>query len=94
MLGRAEAHERRRSPVADVWRLARTGVAHVPEDRGLFFDLTAAENLRLGRPRARRRRVPMEQILDLVPRAREGARTARPACCRAASSRCWRWPGP
>jgi branched-chain amino acid transport system ATP-binding protein len=34
-----------------VWRLARRGVAHVPEDRGLFFDLTAAENLRLGRPR-------------------------------------------
>ena len=41
-------HHRRRVTVADVWRLARLGVAHVPEDRGLFFDLTAAENLRLG----------------------------------------------
>jgi branched-chain amino acid transport system ATP-binding protein len=28
-------------------RLARRGVALVPEDRGLFFDLTVAENLRL-----------------------------------------------
>lgn len=27
---------------------ARRGLAHVPEDRGLFFDLTTAENLRLG----------------------------------------------
>jgi branched-chain amino acid transport system ATP-binding protein len=44
-------HGGRRTSVAGVWRLARRGVAHVPEDRGLFFDLTAAENLRLGRPR-------------------------------------------
>ncbi len=28
-------------------RIARRGVAHVPEDRGLFFDLTVRENLRL-----------------------------------------------
>jgi len=59
-------HERRRVTVANVWRLARTGVAHVPEDRGLFFDLTAAENLRLGRPR-RGDAVPMDQILTWFP---------------------------
>jgi branched-chain amino acid transport system ATP-binding protein len=29
-------------------KVARRGVAHVPEDRSLFFDLTVAENLRLG----------------------------------------------
>ena len=29
-------------------RLCRLGVAHVPEDRGLFFDLTVAENLEFG----------------------------------------------
>jgi branched-chain amino acid transport system ATP-binding protein len=29
-------------------KIARRGVAHVPEDRSLFFDLTVAENLRLG----------------------------------------------
>lgn len=31
-----------------VHRIARTGIAHVPEDRSLFFQLTVAENLRLG----------------------------------------------
>ena len=59
-------HERRRVRVADVWQLARRGVAHVPEDRGLFFDLTAAENLRLGRPR-RADAVPMDQLLTWFP---------------------------
>ena len=29
-------------------RLARAGLAHVPEDRSLFFQLTVKENLRLG----------------------------------------------
>lgn len=33
--------------------LARSGLLHVPEDRGLFFDLTVAEHLRLGRRRGR-----------------------------------------
>ena len=28
--------------------VARRGLAHVPEDRSLFFQLTVAENLRLG----------------------------------------------
>ena len=59
-------HERRRVTVADVWQLSRRGVAHVPEDRGLFFDLTAAENLRLGRP-TRGPVVPMDQILGWFP---------------------------
>jgi branched-chain amino acid transport system ATP-binding protein len=30
-------------------QIARMGVAHVPEDRSLFFQLTVRENLRLGR---------------------------------------------
>ena len=41
---------RRRARPGEVAARARRGVAHVPEDRGLFFDLTTAENLRLGRP--------------------------------------------
>lgn len=56
----------RRRPGAAPWSLARRGLAHVPEDRSLFFDLTAAENLRLGR----RRRGPgldLEQVLDWFP---------------------------
>jgi branched-chain amino acid transport system ATP-binding protein len=65
VLGRSTG-PRRRNPVAEVWRRARTGVAHVPEDRGLFFDLTVAENLRLGRP-ARGEGVPLDQILGWFP---------------------------
>jgi branched-chain amino acid transport system ATP-binding protein len=61
--------DRRRPTVSAVWKLARTGVAHVPEDRGLFFDLTAAENLRLGRPRGRGRAqcVTDEELFSWFP---------------------------
>jgi branched-chain amino acid transport system ATP-binding protein len=34
-----------------VHKIARSGLAHVSEDRSLFFQLTVAENLRLGAPR-------------------------------------------
>jgi branched-chain amino acid transport system ATP-binding protein len=46
-----EQHRRRRIRTAGVWKSARGGLAHVPEDRGLFFDLTVAEHLRLARRR-------------------------------------------
>lgn len=62
----ASVHTSRRPGIADVWRLARKGVAHVPEDRGLFFDLTAAENLELGRPR-RGASVDTDQLLAWFP---------------------------
>jgi branched-chain amino acid transport system ATP-binding protein len=45
-------------------RLARQGLAHVPEDRALFYELTARENLRLG---AARRKADLEQVLRLFP---------------------------
>jgi len=41
--------------------LARVGLAHVPEDRSLFFDLTTRENILLGR----RRRQPGDVAEDL-----------------------------
>ena len=44
--------QRRRGTAAAV-RLARAGLCHVPEDRGLFADLTVAEHLRLSHPRKR-----------------------------------------
>lgn len=47
---------RRRVRAADVAGLARRGVAHVSEDRALFAELTAAENLRLAVGPSRRRR--------------------------------------
>ncbi len=40
------------------WRIARLGVAHVPEGRGVFADLTVEDNLRLAlRSRTGRRQV-------------------------------------
>lgn len=45
--------------------LARAGVGHVPEDRALFFGLTAAENVKLGARRGDRRAV--EEALSLFP---------------------------
>ena len=44
-------------------RLARAGLAHVPEDRSLFFQLTVRENLRLGAPGA----AAVNQALDYFP---------------------------
>jgi branched-chain amino acid transport system ATP-binding protein len=34
-------------------KIARSGLSHVPEDRSLFFQLTVAENLRLGAARGK-----------------------------------------
>jgi branched-chain amino acid transport system ATP-binding protein len=55
----------------DPSKIARRGVAHVAEDRSLFFDLTVEENIllgvtnsRLGRPRA------FEKAYDLFPALR------------------------
>ena len=69
---------RRRMVVRDVWRRARGGVAHVPEDRGLFYDLTVAENLRLGTPSGRSTRgrrpdaepMPLDAVLEWFPALR------------------------
>jgi branched-chain amino acid transport system ATP-binding protein len=73
VLGRAVAEPRRvRLPGAPsatgVWRRARDGVAHVPEDRSLFFGLTVAENLRVARHR--RDHVALDDVLDLFPALR------------------------
>lgn len=53
------------------YRLARRGVALVPEDRALFHDLTTAENLRLGRHGRRRGRHDHDEVLDLLPELRK-----------------------
>ena len=45
--------------------VARSGVALVPEDRGLFFQLTVAENLRLHHHKAST--VPVEQVMEYFP---------------------------
>jgi branched-chain amino acid transport system ATP-binding protein len=49
---------------------ARLGVAHVPEDRSLFFDLTVGENLRLGARTRERRASSIDTAMDLFPTLR------------------------
>jgi branched-chain amino acid transport system ATP-binding protein len=46
------------------YRVAQRGLAHVPEDRSLFFDLTARENLRLG---GRSRRSDLATVVRYFP---------------------------
>jgi branched-chain amino acid transport system ATP-binding protein len=60
------------------YRIARRGLAHVAEDRSLFFDLTVDENIRLGLTGGRRERsVAYERALALFPAlAPLGQRTA------------------
>ena len=48
--------------------VARRGLAHVPEDRSLFFDLTVDENIRLGLTGDRRsRREAHDRAMELLP---------------------------
>ncbi len=58
--------------------IARRGLAHVPEDRSLFFDLTVDENLRLGLTgRRAARRAARDRAMDLLPALRPlGSRKA------------------
>jgi branched-chain amino acid transport system ATP-binding protein len=59
----------RRARTTRVVELARAGLAHVPEDRALFFDLTVSENLRLGRRSSRSGGThdDVERTLELFP---------------------------
>jgi branched-chain amino acid transport system ATP-binding protein len=47
--------------------IARRCLAHVPEDRALFYQLTVEENLHLGCRRRRDRRRAIDDALDLFP---------------------------
>ena len=51
-------------------RVARLGVAHVPEDRGLFFGLTGREHLRLASPR-RGDHDTLDRVLATMPHLRD-----------------------
>lgn len=51
--------------------LARRGVRLVPEDRGLFRQMTVRENLTLGLLPGRRRAGDLEEMLVALPRLRE-----------------------
>ena len=52
-------------------KIARRGLAHVAEDRSLFFDLTVQENLRLGlTPNRSQRAQAQENALNMFPALR------------------------
>ena len=73
--------------------VARLGVAHVPDGRGTFTDLTVEENLRLGAYMRKDRRAVAAGFrpgLRLFPARSPSGGGSRPARCRAASSRCSR----
>ena len=59
---------------APAYRVAELGIAHVPEGRRVFPDLTVRENLNLGgyAPRAKpERQASLARVLDLFPRLKE-----------------------
>ncbi len=76
-------------------RVAR-GIAHVPEGRGIFGNLTVLENLRLATYRRRDGEIRAGSGGGLpasFPGWRSGGGSGA-IRCPAASSRCWRWAGP
>ncbi len=60
-----------------VEEIARRGLAHVPEGRGVITELTVSENLRLGGLWRGRQAAPLREIYDLFPRLEE--RSGQPA---------------
>ena len=68
--------------------IARMGVSLVPEDRALFFDLTVQENS-VSAPVAT---TALSPTCASSSRSSQRLRSARPVCCRVASSRCSRSP--
>ena len=49
------------------WRVARAGVAHVPEGRGTFADLSVRDNLRLGAYTRREGDEELAYVTELFP---------------------------
>jgi branched-chain amino acid transport system ATP-binding protein len=66
-----DGHDITRWPVE---RIVRSGLAHVPEGRGVIAELTVAENLRLGGLWRKSEAAPVEEIYELFPRLRERER--------------------
>ena len=76
------------------YALARTGLALVPEGRALFPGLTVREHLRLAGGRNAGAAAAARTSCSRCSPSCASAWAARPACCPAASSRCWRSAGP
>ena len=71
------------------YEIAHRGMGYVPENRDIFPTLSVRHNLLLGQKAARPSvRWTMDDMYELFPRLKDRARQPRPACSRAASSRC------
>ncbi len=72
------------------------GIAHVPEGRGIFGNLTVLENLRLAAYRRRDAdiRAGSGGGLPALPPVGGAPAASGATPSPAASSRCWRWAGP
>jgi branched-chain amino acid transport system ATP-binding protein len=77
-------------------RIVGLGIAHVPEGRGIFGNLTVQENLRLAtwqRHDPEGIETDFERVLSTFPRLRS-ASVSLAGPSPGASNRCWRWDGP
>ena len=59
------------------YQRARLGIRHVPENRGLFWNMTVAKNLELG-ARGRDGDVRLDKVLDTFPALRHRPRLRPP----------------
>ena len=77
--------------------IAQMNIAYVPENMGIFSDLTVKENMLLAargaKNAAQMDEARLQWIFKLFPPWRNSG-TTRPASCRAGKSRCWRWREP
>jgi len=55
----------------DPWDIAHLGIAHVPEGRRVFGQMTVEDNLRIGSMKRRGDPAQMETVYDLFPRLKE-----------------------
>jgi branched-chain amino acid transport system ATP-binding protein len=71
-------------------RIVRSGIAFVPEDRGIFLTVTVEEHLAIayGASKHRPTRKPIEHVLDIFPGSPSGG-TVSADSFQAVSSRCW-----
>ena len=77
-------------------RIARLGIAHVPEGRGVFADMTVLENLEMGaytRPSRKEIAGKFGPRLTRFSRGCGSARDSSRGTCPEGSSRCWRSGG-
>ena len=70
------------------FKMARAGIAYVPESRDIFPKLTVAQNLMLGQQTSNRQHVGRLKTCTNCFPSSENALTPKQVCCPVASSKC------